>query len=167
MDMNNTNNRVIAVIVFIILLIGAWYLGRAQGAALASGTMMNSSAAMALSNASSSDTGATTSSAEASGASVSVADQTAGKTVAINSVTLGKVGWVAIREKRGRILGAERFNAGTSNRGVVSLLRATVAGQHYDVVLYIDNGDKAFDLHKDIVVKNAEGSDVAASFNAM
>jgi len=166
MDMNNTNNRVIAAVIVVILLIGAWYLGRMERSS-ANGYMTQNTTETGTSTLDGSYTGQyATSSIGTAGASVSVADQTAGKTVAINSVTLPQTGWVAVRDAGGRILGAERFGTGTSNSVNVSLLRPTVAGQHYDVLLFIDNGDGLFDLHKDMVVKASDGSDVAGTFSA-
>ena len=97
--------------------------------------------------------------------SVSVLDQPAGKTVIVKSVSLSKLGWVAVRQN-GWILGAERVAAGTHGTVAVSLLRATKAGSSYEVVLYYDNGDKVFELHKDTLVTKADGSALSAAFLA-
>jgi hypothetical protein len=96
---------------------------------------------------------------------VEVADQPAGSIVAIHSVTLVKMGWVAVRDNEGRILGAARFDEGT-HTGIVELLRNTVAGNSYQVLLYVDDGDRAFDLHKDILVSESDGRVAGTTFVA-
>lgn len=96
--------------------------------------------------------------------SVSVADQPAGDTVTIASVTFTEVGWVAVRDDRGWTLGAKRFEPGTHSNVAMSLLRATEAGQRYQVLLYIDDGDGAFDLDKEILVTRSDGSVAGVTF---
>jgi hypothetical protein len=86
-------------------------------------------------------------------ASVSVKDQSASDTVKLDSVTFGASGgWAVVHEMEGeflgRALGARRFDVGTVV-GEVPLLRNTVAGKLYQVVLYADNGDKEFSLVND------------------
>jgi len=98
-------------------------------------------------------------------ASVSVDDQNAGNTVAIASVSIPKRGWVAIEDTKNWTLGAERIEAGTSST-TVTLLRNTKAGEAYKAVLYIDNGNGAFDLHGDTMLVGVDGMPVAMSFLA-
>jgi hypothetical protein len=102
----------------------------------------------------------------ASGEAVSVADQKAMMSVMVDSVTLKGQGWVAIEDSKNWILGAEREEAGTTKNVTVTLLRGTVAGQTYKAVLFADDGDGKFDLHKDTMIKNADGSAVSAAFIA-
>jgi hypothetical protein len=102
-----------------------------------------------------------------SGEAVSVGDQPAGSYVMVKSVTLPQMGWVAVRDSSGRTLGAARFEAGTYSAVQVPLLRNTVSGEHYQVLLYIDDGDKVFDLHKDTLVMNADGSVAGTTFTAL
>lgn len=91
-----------------------------------------------------------------------VDDQAAGESVAIRAMDLPEGSWIAIKEKSsGRILGAARFPAGATS-GEVELLRATVAGGAYEVVVYADDGDKAFDHKKDTLVES-----VSASFKTL
>ncbi len=92
--------------------------------------------------------------APATGA-VSVADQSAGSSVIIESVTVPPPGvWVAVREMNGNdlgnVLGAVRV---TGPRSTVSvpLLRATEPGSTYAVELYRDDGNDVFDLSTDSV----------------
>ena len=101
----------------------------------------------------------------AAGEAVSVADQAAGDSVAISSMTLTKKSWVAVKDADGRILGAGFFQA-TATSGTVPLLRATKAGERYEVVIYVDDGDHTFDFHKDMLVTSADGSPVGAAFSA-
>ncbi len=93
--------------------------------------------------------------------SLTAADQPAGDTVAVTGITVATESWVAVREADGsRVLGAARVAAGTKS-ATVELLRATVAGKGYEVVIYTDNGDRIFDMKKDALV-----SGVRDGFNA-
>ncbi|MES2088196.1 MAG: hypothetical protein V4467_04380 [Patescibacteria group bacterium] len=79
---------------------------------------------------------------------VSVADQAATTLVRVDSVSLTEPAWVAVREDNsgalGKILGAQRFDAGTYTNVVISLLRSTEVGKTYHIVLYRDDGTKVF-----------------------
>jgi hypothetical protein len=99
------------------------------------------------------------------GEAISAADQPAGASVAISSMSLTKRSWVAVKDENGMILGAGLFPADATS-GIVPLLRATAAGQRYEAVIYVDDGDKIFDLHRDMLVVSADGSPVGAAFNA-
>lgn len=85
---------------------------------------------------------------------VAVADQAAGQSVAIESVTVRPPGvWVAVQEVNedgtlGNVLGAALVGHPASNVNV-PLLRPTLAGQEYAVVLYRDDGNGQFDLAND------------------
>ncbi len=104
---------------------------------------------------------------EDSDSAVVVADQGAGAVVSVTSVETDTAVWVVVREDKngvlGNILGATRIDAGNSNNVIVSLLRPTVAGQTYQVVLFKDDGDKKFD-HKIDVPLTSEGTLIAESF---
>jgi len=108
----------------------------------------------------------TNKSTTAEGDNVSAADQAAIKVAIASSVTLSKLGWVAVRDSRGWILGAERLTAGTRQSVTITLLRGMEAGKVYEMVLYHDDGDMAFDLHKDSLVMKSDGSAVSAAFLA-
>jgi len=101
------------------------------------------------------------------GEAVSAGDQPAGSIVVVKSVTLSELGWVAVRDSNGRILGATRVDVGAHEAVQVELLRNTTTGEHYQVLLYTDDGDKAFDLHKDTIVTNSDGSVAGAAFTAL
>lgn len=88
----------------------------------------------------------------ASGESVSVENQAAGSSVVITSMHLTRESWVAVRDAAGWVLGAARFAPGTTS-GTVRLLRETEAGQNYAVIIYIDNGNRIFDIYEDAVVE--------------
>lgn len=108
--------------------------------------------------------------AQASNETITVNTQPAGGTVVVEEVTLSESGWVAIREQRGgvmgNILGAKRIqNPGTISRVSVELLRPTIAGETYAVVIYRDDGDSSFDFNFDsLVVRGSEP--VSATFEA-
>jgi cytoskeletal protein RodZ len=104
--------------------------------------------------------------APAAGESVSVADQPAGMSVSVGSVTLNQSTWIAIRDSEGRTLGAALFPAGSQTDVSVPLLRATTAGESYQALLYVDDGDKQFDLHKDAIVTGESGNVVGSAFSA-
>jgi len=83
-------------------------------------------------------------------AAVSVANQPAGDSVMVESVTVPPPGvWVAVREMNGsnlgNVLGALRVN-GPRSSIVVPLLRATEPDRSYAVELYRDDGNGVFDL---------------------
>ena len=170
--MNDTGNRIIAAIVLVLLLIGAWYLGHTTVVSEMAGN--DDTSGYSSSTAQTSTTGSTTNAkpsasvptTQAIGDAVEVANQPAGMAVSVSSVTLGDTGWVAVRGSDGRILGAGRFDAGTSKNVVVDLLRGTISGQRYQVLLYVDDGDKQFDFHKDTLVTNSDGSVAGTTFSA-
>lgn len=99
-----------------------------------------------------------------SGETVSAEDQAAGASAMI-SASLKKISWLAVMDKDLRILGAGRFVEGDVT-GKVELLRATKAGETYFAVIFVDDGDKAFDLHKDMLVTTADGSVLGSEFKA-
>lgn len=97
---------------------------------------------------------------------IDVADQAAGMNVTVASATIVQTGWVAVRDSNGRTLGAGRFEAGRHENAQVPLLRSTEAGQSYQVLIYVDDGDRTFDLRKDILVTKSDGAVAGDTFNA-
>lgn len=100
---------------------------------------------------------------------ISVSDQPAGATVAINKAVFEEAGWVVIHEGTashiGNALGAARFDAG-EHGGTVKLLRATEAGKTYRAVLYRDNGDRTFSLDTDFPFLGNGNQPIIATFVA-
>jgi len=101
---------------------------------------------------------------------IKVSDQAAGGMVKIDSVSLTFNGWVGVHETDASgnpawMLGAQRFDTGSYTGGQVELLRATTASSKYIVMLHNDDGDKMFDLHKDLPFMQ-DGQMVMASFVA-
>ena len=97
---------------------------------------------------------------------VRISNQPAGRAVVVSEVTLPSLGWVVVHEvlpdgALGNALGASRREAGSHTNVIVDLLRGTEPSRTYAVVLYEDNGDKAFDLKADSPISGAR-----ASFNA-
>ncbi len=98
-----------------------------------------------------------------------VADQPSGDVVIVSMISLETSGWVAVHEEiktnidgeskivLGNILGASRFNAGQYFGEKIGLLRGTIEGQTYVVVLHADNGDSYFDYTKELPMKNLSG----------
>lgn len=153
-----------AALLVLILALGWWQFGRHVPAEPVKG-------AEVLTTATSSDSGSkakdfTNPTIPVNGEAVTVDDQPASTSVRVASVTLDERGWVAVRDAKGWILGAGLFPAGTEKDVEVPLMRATTAGERYQVLLYIDNGNKQFDLHDDILVTNADGSVAGTMFSA-
>jgi hypothetical protein len=102
--------------------------------------------------------------------SVTAINQKAGLTVAVSSMTLAQPAWLVVTETIdgiSRYLGAQYFDKGTRTNGVIELLRGTVAGHAYDVVIRSDNGDHTFDPKLDTPLTNASGKQIASSFVAL
>ncbi len=86
-----------------------------------------------------------------------VKDQEAGSKVLIESVEAKEALWVAVREvkegKPGNILGASKVFAGKGENVSVELLRPTVAGGTYRIVIYRDVGALDFNYKEDVLVE--------------
>lgn len=98
---------------------------------------------------------------------VEVSGQKAGTSVALTSATYPIAeGWIGVRDyengRLGSILGVARFS---ESQGLVpatiTLQRATTVGKEYAVVVFSDNGDRAFNLAEDVQVDS-----VFATFKA-
>jgi hypothetical protein len=113
--------------------------------------------------------GVVVSAAIPSKALINVIDQKAGTMVSIGSVDMPVNGWVVVHEDRngapGNILGAQRFDAGSYAGGQVELLRTTLIGGQYYVMLHVDDGDKLFDHKLDMPLASTAGI-VSATFFA-
>lgn len=174
-DLNDTGNRIIAGIVLALIFVGGWWLiarnatndpARAGDSSEPApywesegGTLSTTSVFGPISGETSTITG--------SNESVEAGDQRAGMSVKVQRLILAQMGWVAVRDADGRTLGAGRFEAGSHTDVVVPLLRATSAGERYQVLIYVDDGDKLFDLHKDILVTGDEGEVAGDVFSAL
>ena len=102
-------------------------------------------------------------------AQIVVPSQEAGGKVDIQYVMFTAPGWVAIHElladgSFGNVLGAQRFDSGEYS-GAVSLLRVTESDKTYAAVLYLDNGDKEFDLGLDVPMRDQNQTIVQTRFN--
>ena len=163
MDKLSANNWIVIGAGALVLLLGAWWL-MANPASPSEGKTENTEQE---------ETGSTSTvdvssvvSTTSDGESISVVDQPAGDRVAVSNVEFTQSGWIAVRDDRGWTLGASRFGAGTHEDVVVKLLRATTPGQRYQVLLYIDDGDGAFDLETEILVIRSDGSVAGTTFSA-
>ena len=159
MDFKNKNTQAIigAVVVVLVLLAGWLLFARPAG----------NESASATTNGSTSTAGDLNPSMVSTGEAVTVRDQAAGSSVAVASVTLNQMGWVAVRDENGRVLGAARFDAGTWSNVSVPLLRATTANSSYQVLLYVDDGDKQYDLHKDVLIMGTNGGVAGTTFKTL
>lgn len=98
---------------------------------------------------------------------VSAATQKAGKKV-LAFASLDRQGWVAVHDYKngviGKILGAKHFGPATS-AVEVPLMRATLAGYTYVVMLHADDGDFTdFVPRTDLPLLGADGKMIMAEF---
>jgi hypothetical protein len=163
----NQRNTQIAIGVAVIVVVGllAWWLfskpvGKSDSMMSATSTATESTgiAAADTTDLSGAETAMVTdaSMTTATNEAVSVSDQPAGDSVRVGSVTLAKTGWVAVRDAQ-RIYGAAWLTAGTHENVSVPLLRNTTSGSKYSVILYVDNGNKQFEMHADSMVTGVSG----------
>jgi hypothetical protein len=174
-DPNNNivRNWLTGIGVALVVIVGITFaLHRKETLApLMAGDEASSAASTSTANASSSTANVSTNISPSTqtiasmGETVYATDQKAGNSVAIDSMSLTRKSWIAIKDTKGYILGAGLFQAGATS-GVVPLLRATTAGERYEVLIYVDDTDKIFDLHKDMLVVSADGSPVGSAFSA-
>lgn len=94
-----------------------------------------------------------------------VPEQVAGNQVTLQGLDATEVMWVAVREEKngilGNILGASKVFVGNDQRITVELLRPTVSGNSYRVVLYRDVGTPDFNHKEDALISNREGRFIA------
>ncbi|MBI5138449.1 MAG: hypothetical protein HZA95_01460 [Candidatus Vogelbacteria bacterium] len=100
---------------------------------------------------------------------VSAADQKAGRMV-LAFASLDRQGWVAVHDymdgKLGKILGAKHFGPATS-AVEVPLMRATLPGYTYMIMLHADDGDFSdFSPSKDLPLLGADGKTIMDEFKA-
>ena len=175
--MSERTYQVIIGVLVLVVLVGGWMLvaGKGSGPSTAvDAALTNESASDASGD---SDANADTSSATenassavasvaASGEAVKVVDQVAGGVVMAELVALKSRGWVAVQDEREWILGAARLEEGTHTNVTIELLRGTEKGGAYKAIIFVDDGDGVFDLHKDTVIKNSDGSALSVAFIA-
>lgn len=157
----------VAIVAGVILLGSGWLIARHNSSITKNATSTEETAMDVLPAVSESGlmtgTGSQAMAAEttSNGETLTILDQPASKTVLASSMKITATSWVAVRDvKTQHILGARRFEPGTTS-GFVELLKSTVAEQQYEGVIYVDDGDKTFDFHKDSLV-----SGVVSTFTA-
>lgn len=100
-----------------------------------------------------------------------VADQVAGDTVLVSQVSLPAKSWLAVTDDNNGspsyILGAQRVPAGVHSNIQVELLRSTLSGARYHLVIYVDDGDDMFDFRKDVLVTHSDGTELSEMFTAV
>jgi len=177
-ETNDTKGWIIGAIVLVIVVVGGWWMIKhSKASSTVVGDMASSTDAVGDNMV---DTNTVVDMAPvagnapaevktivttvAKGETLSMKDQTAGASVAIDSMKLSAPSWIAIKDAKG-ILGAAWYPAGATT-GTVSVLRSTKTGSTYQAVVYVDDGDKKFDMHKDTLVMGADGSAVSSSFVA-
>lgn len=91
-------------------------------------------------------------------AEIAASDQIAGDSAIVSILNISEPVWIAVRDnvdgKLGNILGAHKaFTAGDAE---VNLLRPTVAGASYRVVMYKDIGDASFNYKEDVLLEKGQ-----------
>ena len=161
MNSNTTNWVIIGAVVVVLLLGGVWLMQRSTDESMDSGTPTTGTNTGGNGTTPTTGTGTTPITTSAEGEKITVDNQAAGVSVRIASMNLTRETWGAVRDERS-ILGAGRFAAGTAS-GSVELLRGTEAGKSYSVVVYIDNGNRAFDLTGDELVTGVSDTFMATA----
>lgn len=175
-----TTNWIIAGLVALVVIIGGgWLIARERSGTMADANATSTGATSSEETTASENTNPTKSpstkpsarvanpTTSASGEMVTVNDQPAGSTVVVGDVTVSKPTWVAVRDSRPWYLGWKLVKSSEQNVSV-PLQRATAAGESYEVVLFVDNGDGTFAIHGgDMLVTSANGSaPVSSTFKA-
>lgn len=98
---------------------------------------------------------------------VVVSDQFPGNVVYVSSAQLNSAGWVVVHKdeagKPGKIIGSVYFEKGIAP-GKVTLSENTVEGGIYYAMLHSDDGDKVFNVAKDLPLKDAAGNTIMKLF---
>jgi hypothetical protein len=170
-----TTNWIIAGLVALVVIIGGgWLVARERGSAMAGANATSTDTtigteagvAVAADSASPAAPGVVNPTSSASGETVTVNDQKAGASVMVADLTLRKPSWIVIRDTKGWALGAAWFYSSGKDLSI-DLLRNTVAGEVYQAVIYIDDGNKKFELHgADTLVSDSQGAPVSSTFTA-
>lgn len=100
---------------------------------------------------------------------VVITDQFPGNIVYVSTVQLANPGFVVIHKdnagKPGDIIGSMYFDKGISN-GKITLKTPTMEGGIYYAALHSDDGDKIFDVTKDLPIKDSVGQTIMKLFRA-
>lgn len=168
METNNVTQWVIIGAAVVVLIVGGAWLAMRGGADRSTDTNATATTTASTTPVTTVDSSTSmpknTVTATSDGETVSVAaNQVAGDTVTLSSMSLTRASWVAVRDDKS-ILGAAWFPSNATT-GTVELQRATESGKSYNVVIYVDDGDKKFDMHADQLV-TADGGPVGVSFKA-
>jgi hypothetical protein len=176
---NSTTAWTIAgVVALVVVIAGGWLISR-EKSAVGENAATDTSAVVASADTAEAPSTETTAGVTAvtssdvptptlvaGGETVTVNDQPAGSIVKVESVKLMKPSWVAIMGTNGWVIGAAWFNESRENVEV-ELLKPTIAGETYQAVIYVDDGDKKFTLHSgDALITSTEGAPVSSTFKA-
>lgn len=160
MDTNNSTQWIVVGVVAVILIAGGAWLFMRDSADDMDGvatTTPNGTSTTTGSTGTTTNNGSTGTTTAATSEELTVGDQPAGTSVLVESVTVPGISWIAVRDSL-RIYGAARVNAGTTENVSVKLLRPTDAGKIYQVMVYVDDGDRSFDFKKDALVSGISDS---------
>ena len=175
---NISSNKIVwGVVGLIVGLVIGWFIGHGSFGVTADSkdvseenTQEEINSAISAENEKISDAlFANSSLSQESDSAILVNDQRAGSVVTVASVETDASVWVVVREDKdgvvGNILGASRVDSGASNNIVINLLRPTVVGQTYRIVLFKDDGDSKFDYKIDVPM-TSDGTLISRPFAA-
>lgn len=101
--------------------------------------------------------------------SIIMSDQYPGNVVYVSSVQATAPGWLVIHKsvngQPGAIIGSVYVNAGIAPARV-NLTEPIIDGMSYFAMLHSDDGDKQFDVTKDLPVKDASGNTIMRLFRS-
>src|SRR3989344_5391168 len=158
-DLNSPSNRIVAGIILALVFIGGWWL-------IATNASNGGKASIETQN--DQLTGSYSEQVQPGSVLGPLSEETPTITASSESIDAADPGaGMAGRDGNGRTLGAGRFEPGVHTDVDVPLLRTTEAGQSYQALIYVDDGDKEFDLHKDILVTKEDGSVAGDIFSAL
>ncbi len=164
METNNVTQWVIIGAAVIVLVVGgAWLVMRDRTPDVADTNVVATTTPTSTTVTADNNVPKGTVTATSDGEAVTVANQAAGTSVALSSISLTRASWIAVRDDMS-ILGAAWFPSSATS-GSVDLQRATVSGKSYRVVIYVDDGDKKFDFKKDQLI-TADGGPIGVAFDA-
>ena len=98
-----------------------------------------------------------------------IADQYPGNVVYVSSAQLANGGWVVIHKDNagtpGAVIGSAYVEKGIAPVKI-TLTEQTLDGQLYYAMLHSDDGDKIFDVVKDVALKDSRGNVIMKTFRA-
>lgn len=97
--------------------------------------------------------------------SIIVEPQNWGGTVNISKVDMEKPGFIIIRQEDDKVVGVSKYLPANAENVIVDLYITTMSKQNLKAELRLDDGNKKFNVQKDLQVKNSSGNVVSTNFS--